>query len=86
MVIKNACYREDDRPVEEGCRCYTCSRFSRAYLRHLFLAKELLVYRLNTIHNVHFYEELMREVRKALAEERFEVYCRQFMEGLQKGP
>ena len=84
MVIKNACYREDDRPVEEGCRCYTCSHFSRAYLRHLFLAKELLVYRLNTIHNVHFYEELMREARKALAEERFEVYCRQFMEGLEK--
>ena len=84
MVIKNACYREDDRPIEEGCLCYTCSHFSRAYLRHLFMAKELLVYRLNTIHNLHFYERLMKEIRKALDEERFEGYRRKFDEGFQK--
>jgi queuine tRNA-ribosyltransferase len=86
MVIKNACYREDDRPIEEGCLCYTCSHFSRAYLRHLFMAKELLVYRLNTIHNVHFYEKLMSEIRKALGEGKFEAYRREFMERLQQAP
>ncbi len=85
MLIKNACYREDNRPIEESCDCYTCSHFSRAYLRHLFMAGELLVYRLNTIHNVHFYQELMGAIRKALAEESFEEYRRAFMERLQKG-
>jgi queuine tRNA-ribosyltransferase len=86
MVIKNACYREDDRPIEEGCQCYTCSHFSRAYLRHLFLAKELLVYRLNTIHNVYFYARLMSEIRRALWEERYEVYSREFLQGMQAAP
>jgi queuine tRNA-ribosyltransferase len=84
MAIKNACYREDDRPIEEGCLCYTCSHFSRAYLRHLYMAKELLVYRLNTIHNVHFYQRLMSEIRKALVEGKFEAYRREFMEGLKE--
>ena len=86
LTIKNARYREDDRPVEEGCRCYTCSHFSRAYLRHLFMAKELLVYRLNTIHNVHFYERLMSETRKALADGQFETFRREFLQGMEATP
>ena len=86
MAIKNACYREDERPIEEGCLCYTCSHFSRAYLRHLFMAKELLVYRLNTIHNVHFYERLMSEIRNALGEGKFEVYRSELLESMQGAP
>jgi queuine tRNA-ribosyltransferase len=70
IVIKNACYADDDRPLDAQCECYTCTRFSRAYLRHLFLAKELLAYRLNTIHNLYFYIRLMKNLRKAVMEER----------------
>jgi len=80
MVIKNACHREDDRPIEEGCLCYTCSHFSRAYLRHLFMAKELLAYRLNTIHNLHYYMGLMTEIREAIREDRFTAFCEGFFD------
>lgn len=68
IVIKNARYRDDGNPVDAGCQCYTCRSFSRAYLRHLFLARELLAYRLNAIHNVWYYQTLMNELRKALGE------------------
>lgn len=78
LVIKNACYAEDQRPIEEGCQCYTCSHFSRAYLRHLFMSKELLVYRLNSIHNVYYYTRLMGEIRKALSEGRYESFCEEY--------
>lgn len=74
VAIKNACYAEDDRPLDENCGCYTCSRFSRAYLRHLFMAKELLAYRLNTIHNVYYYMTFMEEIRGAIREGRFAEY------------
>lgn len=66
IQIKNSRYADDERPVEEACRCSTCQRFSRAYLRHLFMARELLSYRLNTIHNLHFYLNLMSEMRSAI--------------------
>lgn len=68
LHIRNARFREDPRPVEEGCGCYTCRNYSRAYLRHLFEAKELLAMRLATIHNLHFLESLMRRVRAAIRE------------------
>ncbi|HEX16584.1 MAG TPA: tRNA-guanine transglycosylase, partial [Deltaproteobacteria bacterium] len=58
--------------------CYTCRHFSRAYLRHLFMARELLAYYLNTIHNLHYYLKLMREIRRALQEDRFEEFRREF--------
>lgn len=74
LAIKNACYADDDSPLDEQCGCYTCSRFSRAYLRHLFMAKELLAYRLNTIHNLHYFMGFMKEIREAIAKERFEEY------------
>jgi len=80
LSIKNACYAEDDRPLDEGCTCYTCTHFSRAYLRHLFMAKELLAYRLNTLHNLHYYMGLMTDVRKAIQEGRFAGFCEDFFE------
>jgi queuine tRNA-ribosyltransferase len=80
LAIKNACYAEDDRPVDESCTCYTCTHFTRAYLRHLFMAKELLAYRLNTIHNLHYYMRLMAGIREAIREDRFEAFRETFVE------
>ena len=72
--IKRAEFKEDDSPLDPACSCYTCRTFSRAYLRHLFAAQELLSYRLNTIHNVHFFLELARGARQAIAEGRFGAF------------
>jgi queuine tRNA-ribosyltransferase len=66
MVIKNAQYGEDENPVDQDCQCYTCRTFSRAYLRHLYQAKEILASRLLTLHNLHYYGWLMRGIREAL--------------------
>jgi queuine tRNA-ribosyltransferase len=76
LVIKNARYADDDSPVELGCSCYTCLHYSRAYLRHLYLAEEILAMRLNTIHNLHFYMAFMEEVRQAIAEERLKDWIK----------
>ncbi|XPV77331.1 MAG: tRNA guanosine(34) transglycosylase Tgt [Desulfovibrio sp.] len=65
--IKKAAYREDQGPLDPNCDCYTCRNFSRAYLRHLYVAKELLSYRLNTLHNLAFFLKLTEEVRTAIA-------------------
>lgn len=78
LNICNARYREDELPVEVGCACYTCRHYSRAYLRHLFMAKELLAYRLNTIHNIYFFVTLMREMREAIRQGRFGLFKRDF--------
>lgn len=64
--ITNAAYRTDPRPIEKDCVCYTCQNFSRAYLHHLFLAKEILAMRLATVHNLHFLESLMRHIRTSI--------------------
>ena len=66
LNIKGAAHARDERPVDPGCTCYTCRHFSRAYLRHLYVANEILGLRLNTIHNLHYYAELMREARQAI--------------------
>jgi queuine tRNA-ribosyltransferase len=66
LNIKNAEYAEDSRPVDEGCICYTCRNFSRAYLRHLFHAGEMTSATLNTLHNLHFYLDTMRRIREAI--------------------
>src|SRR5436309_2384013 len=71
LMIRNAAHARDARPVEDGCPCYTCTRFSRGALRHLVLAREMLGAQLATLHNLHFYLHLMREMRTALAEGRF---------------
>ena len=78
MQIKNSCFADDPLPVEPGCACYTCSRFSRAYLRHLLLSKELLAYRLNTLHNLHYYLNLMEQMRSAVEYGNFEAWRRDF--------
>ena len=78
LVIKNSRYQRDDRPVDERCRCYTCRNFSRAYLRHLFMAREILACTLNTIHNLHYYVGLMAAVRTAIEEDRFLEFRREF--------
>jgi len=71
MSIKQAQYAEDGRPVDETCTCYTCRHYSRAYLRHLYLSKEILSSRLNTIHNLYYYVALLGKIRKAIQEGRF---------------
>jgi queuine tRNA-ribosyltransferase len=76
--IANARHRDDERPIEPGCTCYTCRHYSRAYLRHLYLARELLAYRLNTIHNIHFFMSLMKEMRAAIRENRFRSFKKAF--------
>ena len=76
MHILNARFRDDSRPVDEACGCYTCSNHSRAYLRHLFLAKEPSAVRLASIHNLHFLESLMSRVRTAIRERRLEALAR----------
>jgi queuine tRNA-ribosyltransferase len=66
ISIKQALYGEDKNPVDEQCSCYTCRNYSRAYLRHLYLAKEILSSRLNTIHNIYYYMNFMKEIREAI--------------------
>jgi queuine tRNA-ribosyltransferase len=68
--IRNAQYTNDPRPIEKGCDCYTCRNFSRAYLRHLIMAKELLAIQLASIHNLYFLETLMRQIRSAIQEKK----------------
>ena len=68
LMIRNACHARDPRPVDDACACYTCRRFSRGALRHLHMAHEMLGAQLATIHNLHFYLHLMREIRAALAD------------------
>ncbi len=70
VSIKQAQYGDDGRPIDEHCSCYTCQHYSRAYLRHLYLANEILASRLNTLHNVHFYMEFLRRIREAIQEDR----------------
>ncbi len=78
LPIKNARHAEDSSPIEEGCGCYTCSQYSRAYLRHLFLSRELLAYRLNTIHNLHYYAHLMSGIRRAISDDRLAEFIHDF--------
>jgi len=78
LNICNARYRFDTLPIDPDCGCYACRHFSRAYLRHLYMAKELLAYRLNTIHNVHYYLSLMDQIRSAVARGAFDGFRRDF--------
>lgn len=77
VSIKAKAHGFDQGPLDEHCSCYTCVNFSRAYLRHLFITKEILYYRLASLHNVHYYLELMREARTAIIENSFEQFYRQ---------
>jgi queuine tRNA-ribosyltransferase len=68
IKIRNARYRDDLAPLDEQCACYTCRHFTRAYLYHLQKVNEILGARLNTLHNLHYYQDLMRELRAAIAQ------------------
>lgn len=80
----NAKYELDDRPIEEGCPCPACRRYSRAYIRHLLKAKEMLGMRLCVLHNLYFYNTMMTEIRDALDAGRFAQYKREKLSGMQK--
>jgi queuine tRNA-ribosyltransferase len=76
VIIKQARYRDDPRPVDEKCRCYTCNEYSRAYLRHLFLSGEILYAVLATHHNIQRYLDIMREIRQAIISGEFPEYLK----------
>jgi tRNA-guanine transglycosylase len=71
LSITNAEYKEDGAPIDPSCTCYTCQNFSRSYVRHLFIAKELLAFRLATYHNVHFMINLVKQIRQSIIEDNF---------------
>ena len=79
----NAKYETDDRPIEIGCGCPACTRYSRAYIRHLLKAKEMLGMRLCVLHNLYFYNTMMEEIRQALEEDRFAAYKKQKLAGME---
>jgi queuine tRNA-ribosyltransferase len=74
VSIKRTEYKSDSRPLDNNCDCYTCRNYSRGYLRHIFLAKEILSMRLNTIHNLHFYFNFFRNMRKSIMENLFREF------------
>jgi queuine tRNA-ribosyltransferase len=78
LRLRNARYRDDTGPIDPDCACHACSHFSRAYIHHLQKVNEILGARLATIHNLHYYLELMRAMREAIEEGRFEAWRRQF--------
>jgi queuine tRNA-ribosyltransferase len=77
LVVKNAEYARDERPIDDDCPCPTCRRHSRSYMRHLFQAGEILACTLATVHNLHFYQDLMAGIRAAIAEGRFAAHHRE---------
>jgi len=83
--IANARYQKDEKPLDPACTCYTCRNYSRAYLRHLFKSKELLGSRLNTIHNIHYYMNLVGEIRQAILDDRFMEWRRGFYAAMEGG-
>ncbi len=82
MNLLNAKYELDDRPIEEGCSCPACKHYSRAYIRHLLKAKEMLGMRLLVLHNLYFYNHMMEEIRDAIRSKRYREYKKQKLEGL----
>ncbi|EKD33852.1 MAG: hypothetical protein ACD_75C02574G0002 [uncultured bacterium] len=84
LTIKNSRYRDDHLPLDEECTCYTCRNYSRAYLSHLFHAREILSYHLNTIHNLHYYLNLMADIRKAIESDSFARFRNDFYSKLER--
>ena len=78
LVIRNAEYARDPRPIQEGCGCYACQNFSRAYIRHLLKAGEVLGIRLTTIHNLYYLTHWMADIREAILDDRFEAFRQDF--------
>lgn len=85
MNLLNAKYELDDRPIEEGCACLACQTYSRAYIRHLLKAKEMLGMRLLVLHNLYFYNNMMEEIREAIRSKLYKQYKKQKLEGFLRG-
>jgi len=85
LVVKNAVYRADSTPLDPACNCYTCSNYSRAYVRHLFQTGELLGQQLATLHSLHFYLSTMRDLRESLLKGRFTAWSNAFLESYRSG-
>jgi queuine tRNA-ribosyltransferase len=79
VIIRNAPYIKDFKPLDHNCNCYACKNFSRAYLRHLFNAEEMLGLELVSLHNIYFYLDLMRNIREAIAADRFTEFKKEFL-------
>jgi queuine tRNA-ribosyltransferase len=86
LLIKNARYAKDPRPIDEQCNCPVCRRYSRAYLRHLFLANEILSSILNTHHNLYFYLDIMRQIREAIRLRHLARFCSDLQARLENEP
>jgi queuine tRNA-ribosyltransferase len=84
LNIRNQRFAGDKAPIEEGCNCLTCRRFSRGYLRHLFMSRELLAYRLNTIHNLYYILKLMAAIRAAIEQNQLSAFSRDFFRQLEE--
>ncbi|SMC79518.1 tRNA-guanine transglycosylase [Desulfocicer vacuolatum DSM 3385] len=80
--ISNARFRMDENPIDDACNCYVCQNYSRAYLRHLYKTRELLSYRLNTIHNLHYYLNLMERIRQSIKADQFSAFKKEFFSQL----
>jgi len=80
LIVKNATYKEDFRPIDNECCCYTCRNFTRAYIRHLFKAEEILGMRLASLHNLYFYLEIMRDAREAIFLDKYSIWKKDFLE------
>ncbi|MDC3386428.1 tRNA guanosine(34) transglycosylase Tgt [Gammaproteobacteria bacterium] len=78
LKLRNARYKDDMRPIDEDCQCYTCRNFTRSYLKHLDNCKEILGLRLNTIHNLYYYHDLMMKIRKSIHENKFDDFVKEF--------
>jgi queuine tRNA-ribosyltransferase len=85
VVIKNAVHCNDSGPLDSDCGCYTCRHYSRAYLRHLYVAREILAYRLLTLHNLYYYLNLMLNMRQAIAQGRFAAFRQDFYQNRVNG-
>ena len=83
LNLFNAKYELDEDPIEEGCQCPACRRYSRAYIRHLLKAKEMLGMRLCVLHNLYFYNHMMEEIREAIGQGRYQEYKKQKLDGMQ---
>ncbi|MEG0969491.1 MAG: tRNA guanosine(34) transglycosylase Tgt, partial [Acidaminococcaceae bacterium] len=83
LVVRNAKYAEDFQPIDERCGCYTCRNYSRAYIRHLFKAEEILALRLLTIHNLYFLLDFSRQMREAIQNDRFPQFKAEFLANYQ---
>lgn len=85
LNLFNAKYELDERPIEEGCRCPACRRYSRSYIRHLLKAKEMLGMRLCVLHNLYFYNHMMEEIREAIEQGRYQEYKKKKLDGMAQG-